>query len=125
MLEENRPVLCAVTPREPGDSGEIVLADPVWRSWRLPIVSSDVAKPIGVIQLDTEDAGRRSRSIRTSNCCRASARWLAQLIEHARLIEKSRAEEMLAREHAAERNALPREVLELLPVGVFLERRQR
>ncbi len=120
VLEENRPVLCAVTPREPGDSGEIVLADPVRAIMAAPIVKPD-AEPIGVIQLDTEDAGRQfiDQDLELLSSIGVLA---AQLIEHARLIEKSRAEEMLAREHAAaerERRWL-REVLELLPVGVFL-----
>ena len=72
-------------------------------------------------QLDTEDAGRQfiDQDLELLSSIGVLA---AHLIEHARLIEKSRAEEMLVREHAAaerERRWL-REVLELLPVGVFL-----
>ena len=96
------------------------MGGPVRATLAAPMLTPSNAT-VGVIQLETEDAGRQfiDQDLDLLACI---ANLVGQLIEHSRLIEKNRAEAALAREHAAtdrERRRL-RAVLELLPVGVFI-----
>ncbi len=119
VLHERQPLLCTVAPPD-GEASSEVHADPVRAIIAAPIVNPR-GEPVGVLQLDTEDAGRQF--IDADLELLASIGALAgHLIEHAQLIDKTHSEAVLAREHAAaerERRWL-REVLELLPVGVFI-----
>ena len=77
--------------------------------------------PLGVIQLGTEET-RQPFTEQDLDVLASVAALAGQLVEHAHWHERKRAEEAMAREHAAterERRRL-RAVLEVMPVGVLI-----
>ncbi len=120
VIAQGQALLCAVDPCDATLQDDGVLADPVRAMMAVPIVSATDAA-IGVIQLDTEDAGRQfiDHDLDLLSCV---GRLAGQFIENARQIERNRREAIAAREHTAaerERRWL-RAVLDILPVGVFI-----
>ena len=103
-----------------GSRSEVSLAGITRATMAAPLITPTNAI-VGVVQLETEDAGRQF--IDCDLELLASLGILAgQLIEHVRLIARDRAKAELAREHIAterERRRL-RAILDILPVGVFI-----
>jgi signal transduction histidine kinase len=111
-------MLCTV-PDDTG-RGEVPLAGSARAVMAAPLLTPTNAT-LGVIQLETEDAGRQFID-RDLELLSSIGTLAGQLIEHARLIARDRAKAGLAREHVAterERRRL-RAILDILPVGVFI-----
>ncbi|HKD38383.1 MAG TPA: ATP-binding protein, partial [Pirellulales bacterium] len=108
------------TSANDGGRGEIPLASTSRAIMAAPLITPTDAI-VGVVQLETDDAGRQF--IDCDLELLASLSTLAgQHIEHVRLIARDRAEAEMVREHTAierERRRL-RAILDILPVGVFI-----
>ncbi|HEV3416274.1 MAG TPA: ATP-binding protein [Pirellulales bacterium] len=99
VIAAGGPLLFTFADDSRNGRGELPLADPIRATMAAPIFTPS-NEIVGVIQLETEDTGRQF--IDKDLHLLASIGSLAgQLIEHARLIERNRAEAALAREHAA------------------------
>jgi signal transduction histidine kinase/ActR/RegA family two-component response regulator len=99
VIGEGCPLLFTLADDSPAGRGEVPLGEPTRAMMAAPM-KTPLDATVGVIQLETEDAGRQFID-QDLELLSSLGNLAGQLIEHARLIEQNRHEAALAREHAA------------------------
>ena len=99
VIHEGCPLLYTLADNSLAGRGEVPLGEATRAMMAAPMKTPSDAT-VGVIQLETEDAGRQFID-QDLELLSSLGNLAGQLIEHARLIEQNRHEAALAREHEA------------------------